>query len=390
MKSRLVYTMLCAGLLAAATSAPARTKLVTLPDRQTTVVSLENPSHALLYEEREIPLQKGGNLVDFAWNGVSIDQGSVMIEFLTHPGTGPDATKIIATGYPANEQALTWQVYSPEARTETVRVSYLLQGISTEDSYDFRANEAETGGDFRHYVLLRNRSGENLDNAVLRFPTGEDQTRSVDSGEARRFTAQRASELPVKKLYVVRPDVNFRANLEDPETINMVYELENSAASGLGKGKLPAGKLRIYGDDGMESSIFLGEDTLKETAPGEKGELALGTVRDVVIRRRLISDRQTNQRQNLSRRVVLYDQERHLRYEVENFKNEPVTLRIHETLSGDWSVVELSDKGAKTERKSSNELLITIDLPANTKGEVAEKKVVDLKLLVKNRFPGES
>lgn len=368
--------------------APARTKLVTLPDRAKLVTSLENPRFTLLYEEREIPLQQGTNFVDFAWNGVSIDANSVMIELLSNAGDTDQATKIIATGFPPNEQALTWQIFSPEARTERIRVSYILNGITQDTSYEMRVNQKETSGDFQRYLRLQNNSGENLDNAIVRVPLMDDLSRSVDSGEVRRFLATRNKELPIRKLYVSRPDyANFRG--EDGEEINLVYEIDNKAESGLGKSKLPVGKARLYGDDGMGSSIFLGEDIVKETPPNEKAELTLGKVKDVVVKRRLMKDERTNIRTNSSKTPVLYDQLRQLRYEIENFKNEPVTLKVHENLNGDWEIKEITQQGVSTEKKSLDELIISIDLPAAKKGEQAEKRFVDITFLVKNRFPNE-
>ena len=385
-KTSLITTL---ALLAALPAlAPARTKLVTLPERAKLVTSLENPRYTLLYEEREIPLQKGTNFVDFAWNGVSIDPNSVMIELLSNPGDAATATKIIATGFPPNEQALTWQLYTPEARTERIRVSYILYGITQDTSYEFRVNEKEIAGDFQQYLRMQNASGEDLRNAIVRIPLMEDLSRSMDSGEVRRFLAARNKELPVKKLYIARPDyANFKG--EDGEDISLVYELENKAESGLGKYKLPAGKVRLYGDDGMNSSIFLGEDVMKDTPPKEKAELTLGKVKDVVLKRRLMKDEKTNIRTNNSKQPVLFDQVRQLRYEIENFKEQPVTLKIHETLTGDWEIKEITETGVTTEKKSLDELVISVELPANKKGEKAEKQMVDVTFLVKNRFPNE-
>ncbi|MCC6546744.1 hypothetical protein IT570_06200 [Candidatus Sumerlaeota bacterium] len=366
----------------------ARTKLVTLPDRAKLVTSLENPRYTLLYEEREIPLQKGTNFVDFAWNGVSIDPNSVMIELLTNPGDGDTATKIIATGFPPNEQALTWQLFAPEARTERIRVSYLLNGITQDTSYEIRMNQKETAGDFQQYFRMQNASGEDLDNAIVRLPLMDDLTRSMDSGEVRRFLASRVKELPVRKVFIARPGYETFLG-EDGENIDLVYEIENKVEAGLGKYKLPNGKARLYGDDGMNSSIFLGEDMLKQTPPKEKAELTLGKVKDVVLKRRLMKDEKTNVRTNIQKVPVMFDQVRQLRYEIENFKEEPVTLKITETLNGDWEIKEITEVGVSTERKSIDELVISVELPANKKGEKAEKKVVDVSFLVKNRFPGE-
>lgn len=363
--------------------ADARTKLVTLPDRTLLVTSLENLNHTLLYEERDIPLQQGTNFIDFSWVGVNIDTNSVMIELLSNP----DTTNIISTGFPPNENALTWQVYSPEARIERVRVSYLLRGITTQTSYEMRVNAEETEGDFQQYVLLRNASGENLENAILRMRSMEDVTRSIEQGEARRFLAIRQKNLPLDKLYVAKPGYQIFKG-EDGETISMVYEIENKEETGLGGAKLPQGKVRLYIDDGLGSSIFLGEDMMENTAPEESAELKLGTVKDVTLKRRLMSETRQNEQRNSRRETVLFDLERHLRYEIENFKEEPVTLKIHEPMNGDWEIVEISNGAVETERKSISELIISVDLPpAGDDG--AEKKVVDLRLVIKRVFPHE-
>ena len=92
----------------------------------------------------------------------------------------------------------------------------------------------------------------------------DDLSRPVDSGEARRFLASRLPKLPIQKLYVMKPGyASFRG--DDGEDISLVYEMQNKPEDGLGKYKLPVGKMRLYGDDGMDSTIFLGEDILPET-----------------------------------------------------------------------------------------------------------------------------
>jgi hypothetical protein len=366
----------------------ARTKLVTLPDRDAMVMSLENPTATLLYEEREIPLQQGANSIDFSWSGVSIDTDSVMIEMLSHPGTGDEATKVIATGFPPNENALTWLVASPEARTERIRVSYLLRGIAQETSYEIRVNEDETGGDFRQYLLLKNGSGEDLDNTVVRLPQMDDLTRSVDSGEVRRFLANRQNDLPIKKLYVATPSRHQYMG-EEGEHISLVYQIENTAEKGLGEYKLSQGKVRLFGDDGMDSSIFLGEDMMSVTPPGEEADLSLGKVQDVVLERFREEYKQEDIRKNDSGRAVLFNIDYKIRYEVENSKDEAVTLKIEEALEGEWEIDQEAPDGVRFEKKSINMLEVYIDLPARNEDGTVDKKTVYLDLTLKNRFPNE-
>ncbi len=380
-----------AGIVHLPASGEARTRLTPLPDRAELVVSLENPNHALLYEERDIPLLRGTNYIDFSWQGVSIDPGSVRLTPRSHPGDGDDATRIIATSFPPQGQTLTWEVYSPEPRTERVRVSYLLEGITQEPTYEWRVNQEETEGDFRGYLLLRNASGEDLEDAILRVPLMEDLIRSFRSGEARRFLALQNRELPVEKLYVVQPTFQ-RFHGEDGEPIDLVYKVANTEEAGMGEAMLPAGRVRIQGDDGMGSSIFLGEDLLLATAPGEEAELRLGTVQDVTVKRRLMAEEPFNVRRTRTSpsRVVLQDVRREIRYELENFKNEPVTVRINEPVTfGEWTLERVTGEGVETERKSATELLVEIELPAAEEGEQPEKRIVDLQLVLKNRFPNE-
>ena len=64
----------------------ARIKLVALPERDATVIRLDNPQWTLIEEERVLTLQKGLNKVDFSWKGVSIDADSIRLKALDHPG----------------------------------------------------------------------------------------------------------------------------------------------------------------------------------------------------------------------------------------------------------------------------------------------------------------
>ncbi len=387
---------ICMGCLLVPALALPRTKLTTLPDRAELVLSLENPNQALLFEERDIPLQGGTNFVDFSWQGVDLDPNSVRIELLSNPGTGGDATRVIATGFPPNENALTWQVYTPEARIERIRVSYLIRGVKQQASYEIRANEEETAGEFRQFFHLQNASGEDLDNAVIRLPLMDDLDRSMDSGETRRFVARQVEELPIEKSYEARPGYRVYQG-EDGETIGLVYKLANTEEAGLGESLLPAGKARLFGrytmqQDGesKESSIFLGEDILGQTPPKEEAELQLGKVKDVLLKRYEMRSEKKNVRRNDSNQIVLFDLERELRYEMENFKSEPVALKIVEPMNGDWSVENISGDGVSWERKSIRELEVFIDLPAAARGQEAEKKEVRLTLLLKNRFSHEN
>src|SRR3954467_13752648 len=115
-------------VMLAGSAAHARVKLVALPERARVVVSLNNPDATLVEEERVLTLQKGVNKVDFSWRGVNIDPSSIQVRMLSHP----ENVLMLNTSYPPNENALIWEISSPAAQEEKVRISYLLSGLNRE------------------------------------------------------------------------------------------------------------------------------------------------------------------------------------------------------------------------------------------------------------------
>ena len=145
-----------AGLVCVSLPAHARVKLVALPERARVVVSLAHPDATLVEEERILTLQKGVNKVDFSWAGVNIDPGSIQIRMLSHP----DKVPVLNTSYPPNENALVWEISSPAAQEERVRISYLLSGLNRDIVYRAIAEPDEKAMTLRNYLRLRNDSGE--------------------------------------------------------------------------------------------------------------------------------------------------------------------------------------------------------------------------------------
>lgn len=150
--------------------AEARIKLTALPDRDKITIHLENPAATLIEEERILTLQKGENQIDFSWKGVSIDPDSIRLTIISHP----KEVNLISVSFPPAESALVWQVYSPSATEERIRISYLLSWIDRLVTYKAVAKKDETNLNFQSYLVLRNFSGEDFQQArlVLDYGTG--------------------------------------------------------------------------------------------------------------------------------------------------------------------------------------------------------------------------
>src|SRR5947208_8600805 len=232
-----------AGFLAAS-AAHARVKLVALPERARVVVSLNNPDATLVEEERLITLQKGVSKVDFSWRGVNIDATSIQVRMLSHA----DTVIVLNTSYPPNENALIWEINSPAAQEERVRISYLLAGLGRDVVYKAVAEPNETALSLRNYLRLRNDSGEDLTEAEIGIGYGTNFKKTISSEEVLEMLSERIEGLPIKKLLTWDA-----ASLPwDPEYekktvgIPLSYVIKNDKASKLGTHTILPGKVRIF------------------------------------------------------------------------------------------------------------------------------------------------
>lgn len=377
MMKKLTFSIAIILALAIPAVSTADTKLTALPERATLVVNMQHPNHVLLYEERDLPLQEGTNQIDFSWQGVNIDPSSIRLEMMDNPGDGNSATKIISVAFPPGQPSLRWQIYTPAARSERVRVSYLLYGVGREVSYESQVNPEETKAIFAQYYRVDNFSGEDFDKAVIRTVMADDWNRTVKSGERRQFVSFRAEDLPITKVYETRPSPHSSGN-DDGETISMIYEFANTRSNNLGRFMLDGGKSRFFAhrEDG---SIFTGEDFLRTTAPGEKAALRLGTVKDVLLKRYIMKDQLTTVKTNKNGRPVLSTRNVEVRYAIENFKDKPSTVRVIEQIPPDAKLIESSTQGVTVKRKSGQEVEILIELearPADPNAEVPVREVL--------------
>ncbi|HPC94755.1 MAG TPA: hypothetical protein PLU87_07440 [Sedimentisphaerales bacterium] len=358
-------------LLLAGSMAHARIKLVALPERAATIIRLDNPSATLIEEERVLTLQKGHNSVDFSWKGVQIDEDSIRLEILDHP----DGVNLLSVSYPPGEAALVWEISSGGDYAETVRISYLLSNIDRLITYKAVADKAETKVDLKSYVVLRNFSGEDFDNARILLDYGEAFEQGIDHEETKQVLFLKAPTVPIRKIWTFDA-----AKLPwDPEQLEnqnvgipVSYRILNDATSGLGQFAMWGGKARLFQDDGHGSTIFLGEDNAPLVPVGEKMELYIGDSRDIVVTQRKMRDAQINLRKNDSDRVVLYDTDEIITAKIENFKDGPAMLTMIQHIEGQWDMEECNLKYVK---KDAGTLEFEIELPARTDAGPAVKEL---------------
>ncbi len=317
-----------------------RTKLVALPERADAIVRLDNPYFTLVEEERILPLQKGANQVDFSWAGVNIDSDSICIKILDHP----EQVNIVSVSYPPDENALVWQIYSPSAYEEKIRISYLLRNIDRLITYKAIANRQETNVVLQSFLVLRNFSGEDFSLAKILLDYGETFEKPISHEETMQMLLFTRQNVPIEK------NLTFDARILpwNPEKVQgnvgipVSYVIKNDKKSGLGEFGLWDGKARIFQDDGYGSTIFLGEDNAVFTPVGGKFSLYVGDSRDIVITQRKMKDIKINVRKNIHNVIVLYDTDEIMQIDIENFKDASANLIIIENIPGQWDMEEAS------------------------------------------------
>jgi len=362
MNARRAVVIGVVALLCLAAGTQARIKLVALPERAATVIRLDNPNATLIEEERVLTLQKGLNKVDFSWKGVQIDEDSIRLEPIDHPG---DVT-LLSISYPPGEAALVWEISSAGDFAETVRISYLLSNIDRLITYKAVANKAETFVDLKSYLVLRNFSGEDFEKARVLLDYGEAFEQGIDHEETKQMLFLSEPNVPVRKIWTFDA-----AKLPwDPEQLNnqnvgipVSYEVTNSQQSGLGEFALWGGKARLFQQDGHGSTIFLGEDNAALVPVGEKMELYIGDSRDIVVTQRKMRDAQIEIRKNNSGSIVLFDTDEIITAKIENFKDSPAVLTMIQHIPGQWDMEACNLKYTK---KDASTLKFEIELPART------------------------
>ena len=362
MKKLLFSTVWFVLVAMAAAPAPARVKLVALPDRGATILRLDHPAYTLVEEERVLTLQQGINEIDFSWKGVFIDSDSIRLAVLEPK----DQIQLLNVSYPPNEGALVWQLSAPQATNARVRISYLLYSIDRLVTYRGIASQDEQTLDLQSYLVLRNFSGEDFKLATVRLDYGEAFERAIQNEETKQMLFFQKNELPVEKTF----KWDAREKPWDPEKVKanigipVFYTLWNKEDEGLGQNAFWNGRARVYQKDGHGSTIFLGEDDVPFVPKGDKMELCLGDSRDIVVTQVKTLDRQINVRRNNANGIVLFDSDEKIEADIENFKDQPAVLVFTQYIPGQWMVEECTHK---YELKNHDTLEFRIDLKPKQK-----------------------
>lgn len=381
-------------------AAEARVKLITLPVRERVEIQLDNANATLVEEERIVPLVKGENQVDFSWANTQIDPNTIVFR-VVGPASGGDLdVKVVAVSYPPNEASLVWTVGANASGSARVRISYLLGNLNKSFNYRAVASHDEKKLMLSQYMRLQNLANEAFSDTGVWAGFGPRFEKPIGLNETKEMLVEKFEGIPIQKTYSCNPqEFDYLDRAQFKLRVPMHYVIKNDAAHGLGKAALPHGKVRIFiegtGENAQSSTAFLGEDWGQFTPKDDEMRLYLGVAQDIVVKR-------TIERNNMQRVAGnLHNHDVILKYEIENFKKQPVTLDVIENLrhirgetrgdTGRDVNFELKEDttfegGPDRERSNAEQLVFHAKLPAANAEGKAEKVVHKLHLVIKNEW----
>ncbi|MGE4062203.1 MAG: DUF4139 domain-containing protein [Rhodospirillaceae bacterium] len=180
---------------------------------------------------------------------------------------------------------------------------------------------------------------------------------SLGAFETKQLGLLNAQAVPVRRQYTVRAEPHFfmqqmrGAPIESRAAIELAFNNDKAAKLGT---PLPAGIVRVYGQDAEGAPQFMGEDHIAHTAVGGEVTLNLGNDFDLPVQReQLAFVRATDNIVLATWRVTL-----------SNAKSRPVTVRVIESIPGAW---EISKESHPHEKQNAASATWALEVPAKGK-----------------------
>ncbi len=273
-----------------------------------------------------------------------------------------------------SKPTLTWLYSNQTACRQELEVSYLTENISWKADYVLKLAADDSQGKLTGWVTLDNQSGGTYQQAELKLVAGDihrvqpdnrqrerlmksmqaasapqfeeesffeyhlydlQRKTTVKNRQTKQISLLTADNIALHKEYRVSGNKNAflqkRGGREHRDPVKVFIGFENSRENNLGM-PLPGGLVRLYKQDSAQSLQFIGEDSIDHTPKNERVRLLIGEAFDLVAERR-----QTEYRKISSR---LHESAWEIR--LRNRKEEPVSIAVIESMTGNWQVLEAS------------------------------------------------
>ncbi|MEO7179078.1 MAG: DUF4139 domain-containing protein [Allosphingosinicella sp.] len=325
-----------------------------------------------------------------AVNGGVVLQIGERIEVLRDDGL---PVRVIFDKVPENLRArptLSVTLDSGRAGPRPITLSYLTPGMSWKADYVTLFDERAGTIDVQGWVTLTNSTGTTFENADTLLVAGDvggnqdgynpgyrrpsppgnrpgtetpdreslgdfylyplKERTTIANQQTKQVSFLDVSAAPAKRAYVFRN--GWLGTMDQAGSADTVLQFSSSRNAGLGDA-LPAGTVRVYQRDSRGNAQFVGENQIGHTPMGTDIGITTGQAFDVKVkpvvekRERLSSDRWRTS----------------MRYTLTNAKPQAVTVDLIQ--SGLWGDVRIGAESQKSSRRSADEAMWRVTVPAN-------------------------
>ncbi len=284
-----------------------------------------------------------------------------------------------------------------DPNTQEILLSYLTSGLSWRADYVANLNDEDKLFDLNGWVTLTNQSGTSYPNALLQLVAGEvqqvqqrlprmrstvmmesaavsdnfaeeslldyhlytlDKPTTIANQQTKQVALMNADKVPVTKRYMIDATGNFfggGAVTSMKQPVGVYLDLKNDEASNLGI-PLPGGIVRVYKNDSVGRTQFIGEHRIDHTPKDKDILLKLGNAFDVTANRV-----QTAFKKIVNQGAYNFSAEIGHKITIENAREEVVRVLLREQIPGDWKII--AETGAH-KTISSNAVEWWIRVPA--------------------------
>ena len=282
---------------------------------------------------------------------------------------------------------------APRAGRQPVTLTYLTPGLAWDADYVALFDQAAGRMDVQGWITLNNQSGtayRNADVVLVANASRSDERYAPPPPPLREAGTETAARERVGDYYLYplperttiaqaqQKQVSFldvsgtpaaRAyeyrnawlgSSQQPVSVNSVLRFSTGKAQGLGDA-LPAGTVRVYQRDSRGTPQFVGESRIDHTPMGSELGLTTGQAFDVKVQPTV--EQRTRVASNGSRWRTA------MRYKLTNAGPQPVTVALVQ--SGLWGDTRILDESQKSERRSADEAVWRVQVPANGEASIA-------------------
>ncbi len=282
---------------------------------------------------------------------------------------------------------LQWLLRSASAGEQDIELTYLAGGMNWSADYNLLLTSDQTSFNLKGWVTLNNHSGRAFAEARLRLVAGDlsriqpqavmaeareemafdmsgrggggvaqrelfeyqlyeiERPVTIGNNETKQIEFVKGAEIAAKTFFVFDKSPQFGAyyspidypegyGVDDSDDVLAYLEFNTGEDSGLAA-DLPAGRVRVYQQDGAGAGLLIGENLIDHSPEGEDVQILLGKSFD------LVGERSQTSYQIASRDVARESFEIRLRNRKDD---ETVEIRVPERLYrwSDWEIVASS------------------------------------------------